>query len=173
MAATKCTEFIIVNRRTGKALQAAGIENGCAVTQAEIDRSEPQIWQSSTVKGGVKLINKASSKALDVMMSGTDSGTWAQIWEDVGSESQIWKTAGRTYKTLTHISSGKVLDIADMSEEDGANAQLWESIGGDNQQWKLCPLQEQKAASTVKKTTVKKSAPRKRTAKSAKLKIEN
>lgn len=162
MAMKKDAEFLIVNRRTGKALQATGIENGRVVSQAEITKADPQIWYSVTVKGGVKLKNKAASKVLDVMLGGTDNGTWAQTWEDVGGDSQIWKLTGRTYKTISHIVSGKVLDIENISEDEGANAQLWEDLSGENQQWKLVPLQE--SSETVSKTA-KKPAARKPAAK--------
>ena len=132
MAAKKAAEFRIVNRRSGKALQATGLENGLVVEQAEISKSDAQLWY--TVENGdmVKVFNKASGKVLDVMANGTVNGTWAQTWEDVDGESQFWKlvTVRPSYRKLLHVMSGKVLDIADMSEEDGAPAQIWDDVNG-------------------------------------------
>lgn len=171
MAAKKDDEFLIVNRRTGKALQATGLENGRPVSQAEITKSDAQIWCSADTEGGTKLMNKAASKVLDVMYGGNEDGTWAQTWEDVGGESQVWKLTGRVYKVITHAASGKVLDIENISDEDGAHAQLWEELGGENQQWKLVPLKEETVSVTkgvqkpaVKKAAVKKQAPAKKSA---------
>lgn len=165
MAAKKDDEFLIVNRRTGKALQATGLENGRPVCQAEITRSDAQVWYSTEATGGIKLTNKAASKVLDVMYGGNEDGTWAQTWEDVGGESQAWKLTGRAYKVISHVASGKVLDIENMSDEEGAHAQLWEDIGGENQQWKLVPLKEEtvKVTKSAPKTAAKKTAAKKQT----------
>lgn len=159
MASAKNKEFLIINRRSGKALQAGGLDNGLAVTQAEITKSDAQIWTMEKTTEGAKLINKAASKVLDVMTGGTENGTWAQTWEDVGGTSQFWTVTGTTYKKLLNNASGRVLDIADMSDENGANAQLWDDVGGENQQWKFASLEA--------KTTVTKKAPAKAPAKTS------
>lgn len=164
MAAKKDVEFLIVNCRTGKALQATGLENGRPVCQAEITKSDAQIWYSTDTHGGIKLMNKAASKALDVMYGGKEDGTWAQTWEDVGGESQVWKLTGRAKKVISHVASGKVLDIENMSDEEGAHAQLWEDLGGENQQWKLDPIKEETVPVTksIKKPAEKKVAAKRR-----------
>ena len=46
MAGKKTAEFMIVNRRSGKALQATGLENGLVVEQAEPAKTEAQVWTS-------------------------------------------------------------------------------------------------------------------------------
>lgn len=53
-------------------------------------------------EGGIKLFNKACGKVLDVMQGGTADGTWAQTWEDVGGESQLWQlvNVSSTYKKI-------------------------------------------------------------------------
>lgn len=161
--AAKKSEFLILNRRTGKALQASGTENGSAVVQAEIDNGEAQIWLAVETADGVKLLNKLSQKLLDVTTGGEDSGLPVQVWEDVNGASQVWKLAGRQYKKIINAASGKVLDIAGMCQETGAPAQIWEDIGGENQQWKLRDLAaETSKLKSVKKTVVKK--PEKKTA---------
>ena len=138
MAGKKTAEFMIVNRRSGKALQATGLDNGLVVEQAEPAKTDAQTWTSLETEGGVKFFNKACGKVLDVMANGTANGTWVQTWEDVDGESQLWKlvTVSPTYKKIVNVMADKALDIVDMSDEDGAPAQIWESVEGEGQQWK-------------------------------------
>ena len=166
MAAKKTEEFMIVNRRTGKALQASGTDNGQGVVQATPTGEDAQLWAQTKARGPMKLINKASGKALDLVHGGVENGTWAHIWEDVeDAPSQQWEIVKvtATYKKLQNVQAGKVLDIADMSEEDGAAAQLWDDVDGAGQQWKFVPAgekpqEEKPAAKTVTKTTRKPAA---------------
>ena len=159
MAGKKTAEFMIVNRRSGKALQATGLDNGLVVEQREPVKADAQIWTSVEAEGGVKLFNKACGKVLDVMQGGTADGTWAQTWENVGGESQLWtvENVTPTYKKLIHVLSGKALDIVDMSDEDGAPAQIWESVDGEGQQWKFVSTAPKAATKTVKKPAAKKA----------------
>ena len=152
-------EVMIVNRRSKKALQATGLDNGQVVEQAAATGADNQLWTIVEAEGGVKLFNKANGKVLDVMQGGTADGTWAQTWEDVGGESQLWtvENVTPTYKKLIHVLSGKVLDIVDMSDEDGAPAQIWESVDGEGQQWKLVSSAPKAATKTVKKPAAKKA----------------
>ncbi len=135
----KKEDMLIVNRRTGKALAATGTENGMVVAQAAITGEDAQLW--TPVKAGeyVKLVNKLSGKVLDVMHGGTEAGTWAQTWDNVEGESQLWQLVKvtATYKKLMNVQSGKVLDIVDMREDDGAPAQIWDDVDGVGQLWKL------------------------------------
>ena len=152
-------EVMIVNRRSKKALQATGLDNGQVVEQAAATGADNQLWTIVEAEGGVKLFNKANGKVLDVMQGGTADGTWAQTWEDVGGESQLWtvENVTPTYKKLIHVLSGKALDIVDMSDEDGAPAQIWESVDGEGQQWKLVSSAPKAATKTVKKPAAKKA----------------
>jgi len=158
MAAKKTAEFMIVNRRTGKALQAAGTDNGQNVFQAAPTGEDAQLWVQSGSRGPVKLINKASGKTLDVVQGGVESGTWAHIWDDVeDAPSQKWELVKltATYKKLVNVQAGKVLDIVDMSDDDGASAQLWDDVGGEGQQWKFVPAEAQAPTKTVTRTAKK------------------
>lgn len=161
MAARKTAEFMIVNRRSGKALQATGTENGQVVEQAAPTGNDEQLWTAMKAGGSVKLVHKLSGKVLDVMENGTSNGAWLQIWEDVNGESQLWEEVKLTvtYKKLRNVMSGKMLDIVDMSNEDGAPAQIWEDVEGEGQQWKyVVPGEKKKAA--VRKPAAKKAAPK-------------
>ncbi len=159
MAGKKTAEFMIVNRRSGKALQATGLDNGLVVEQAEPAKTDAQTWSMVETQGGVKLFNKACGKVLDVMANGTVNGTWVQTWEDVDGESQLWQlvTVSPTYKKLVNVMADKALDIVDMSDEDGAPAQIWESVEGEGQQWKFVSTQPKAATKTVRKTAPKKA----------------
>lgn len=150
MAGKKTAEFMIVNRRSGKALQATGLDNGLVVEQAEPAKTDAQTWSMVETQGGVKLFNKACGKVLDVMANGTVNGTWVQTWEDVDGESQLWQlvTVSPTYKKLVNVMADKALDIVDMSDEDGAPAQIWESVEGEGQQWKFVSTQPKAAPKT-------------------------
>jgi len=161
MAAKKTAEFMIVNRRSKKALQATGTENGLVVEQSAPTGSDAQLWTAVKADDAVKLVNKLSGKVLDVMAEGTGDGAWAQTWEDVGGGSQMWQivTVTATYKKLLNVRSGKVLDVVDMSDEDGAPAQIWEDVDGAGQQWKFVPAE--KAVKPVKKAAAKKPGPKK------------
>ena len=138
-AKEKLGEVMIMNRRTGKVLQCTGLDNGQVVVQAAPTSEDVQLWTPVKVNGGVKLVNKASGKVLDVMHGGVEAGTWAQTWEDVGGGSQLWQIVKitATYKKLINVQSGKALDIVDMREDDGAPAQIWDDVDGAGQQWKL------------------------------------
>ena len=156
MAGKKTAEFMIVNRRSGKALQATGLDNGLVVEQAEPAKTDAQTWTSLETEGGVKFFNKACGKVLDVMANGTVNGTWVQTWEDVDGESQLWKlvTVSPTYKKIVNVMADKALDIVDMSDEDGAPAQIWESVEGEGQQWKFVSTAP-KAAAAKEETALK------------------
>jgi len=169
MAGKKESEILIVNRRSGKALQATGLDNGLAVKQADINKSDAQVWTMQKVSRGVKFINKAASKVLDVMSGGTENGTWAQTWDDVDGDTQFWTVSGTTYKKIKNRASGKTLDIMDMSDEEGAPAQIWEDVGGENQQWKFVPFETKTAVTkTAKKPAVKKISAKKTASKAEK-----
>ena len=43
--------FLIVNRRSGKALQATGLDNGLVVEQSDVTYQDSQLWQEIKVKG--------------------------------------------------------------------------------------------------------------------------
>ena len=55
-------EVMIVNRRSKKALQATGLDNGQVVEQAAATGADNQLWTIVEAEGGVKLFNKANGK---------------------------------------------------------------------------------------------------------------
>lgn len=158
MAIRKSKEVMIINRRSKKALQATGLDNGCVVEQAAPIGSDAQLWLVEKSGEAVKLTNKHNGKVLDVMAEGTCSGAWLQTWEDVGGGSQLWQIADvtATYKKLVNVRAQRVVDIVDMSDDNGAPAQLWDDVDGVGQQWKLVEpekvVKSEKPAKSVTKT---------------------
>lgn len=159
--------LLIINRRTGKALQSTGLDDGMVVEQAAITGGDAQLWTPVKVGKNVKLRNKQSGKVLDVMHGGTEAGTWAQTWKDVDGDSQLWQLVRvtATYKKLMNVQSGKMLDIVDMRDDDGAPAQIWDDVDGVGQQWKLA--EPQAVIKAGAKPAPKKRAPRKAKAEAA------
>ena len=164
-AREKREEIMIVNRRTGKALQSTGPDNGQIVEQATPNGSDAQLWTPVKAPGrAFKLVNKQNGKVLDVTHGSTEAGTWAQTWEDVADgESQVWKweKVTSTYKKLINVQSGKVLDIVEMREDDGAPAQIWDDVEGIGQQWKLVSAEADSAPAAEQAPTEKEPAPKK------------
>lgn len=167
MTAKKIKEVMIINRRSKKALQASGLDNGCVVEQAEPTGGAEQLWAVEKIDGAVKITNIKNGKVLDVMTEGVENGTWLQTWEDAGSESQRWVVADvtATYKKLVNVRAEKVVDIAEMSDADGAPAQLWEDVDGEGQQWKL--IAPEKAVKSAKPKSTTKTVKAKSAAKKA------
>ena len=91
MAGKKTAEFMIVNRRSGKALQATGLDNGLVVEQREPVKADAQIWTSVEAEGGIKLFNKACGKVLDVMANGTVNGTSRPAAPPVPGRHSVWR----------------------------------------------------------------------------------
>lgn len=136
----KKEDMLIINRRTGKALQCTETENGSVAGQAQVNGSDAQLWSPVGSGRTFKLRNKLSGKVLDVVGGGTQAGSWAQVWDDVADgHSQVWQwvKVTATYRKLMNVQSGKVLDIVDMRDDDGAPAQIWDDVDGAGQQWKL------------------------------------
>ncbi len=182
----KKEDMLIINRRTGKALQCAGTENGDVAVQAEVNGSDAQLWSPVGTGRTFKLRNKLSGKVLDVVGGGTEAGARAQIWDDVADgHSQVWQwlKVTATYRKLMNTQSGKVLDIVDMREDDGAPAQIWDDVDGAGQQWKLvesstasaeeeAPQEEAPKEEPPKEEAPKEEAPKKRPSRKAKAAAE-
>lgn len=161
--------YLIINRRSGKAIRATGLDNGLVVEQAKITYADSELWTIKKTKTGSIITNKAAAKVLDVMQGGTENGTWVQTWENLSGESQLWdvRASSRGYKKITNIMADKVLDIKDLGDEDGTPAQIWENIGGENQEWKLEEFPKSETVEKVKKP-VKKAVVKETPAKSVK-----
>jgi hypothetical protein len=86
-----------------------------------------------------KVLNVATSNALDIVGAGTNNGDDAQQYDYVGGASQQWtvQSVGDGYYKLINENSGKALDVASVSTADGATVHQWDYVGGENQQWAI------------------------------------
>ncbi|MFZ5989731.1 MAG: RICIN domain-containing protein, partial [Bacillota bacterium] len=86
-----------------------------------------------------KLVNKNSSKLVDVKDASTADGAAIIQWRDNGGSNQQWQLidVGGGYKKIVCLNSGKVLDVKDQSTANGGSVILWSYNGGANQQWRL------------------------------------
>lgn len=151
MAGKTEKKYVLINRRSGKALAVCGTN----AVQMTADGSEAQIWCAVPVTGTeLKLVHKATGLTLNVSGE-AENGAALTLAEE---SEQTWKltTTTKGFRKLVHVASGKVVDIKDISDTDGAAAQLWDFVKGENQEWVA--------------NEVEKKAPAKRAAKTAKAK---
>lgn len=131
--------FKIVNRNSGKALDAGGTANGTQITQWTYSGANNQRWTLlDRGSSQFSIIGVASGKALEANGSGTANGTKIQLWTYGGGNNQKWKftaTSGGFYRVTPVHASGGCLDVNGNSTANGALVQLWTYGGGNNQQW--------------------------------------
>ena len=146
--------YSIRSKQSEKALEAELCEGSNKVQMNPYNGGDNQQWQFVASEDQYyKLLNKSTGKALDIMLGGSENGTWLHQWDSVSSDSQLWyveETSDGFYKIKSKV-SGKCVDIVGMSQEDGTRQQIWEDLNGDNQQWKLEQIVEKKPAKTTEK----------------------
>ena len=86
-----------------------------------------------------KLLNLATSNALDIVGAGTQNGDDAQQWDYLDGASQQWtvESTGDGYYKLVNANSGKVLDVEGVSQDNGARLHQWDDVDGQNQQFDI------------------------------------
>lgn len=89
-----------------------------------------------------KLVNKNSTKVLDVIDGSTANAAEIVQWADNGSLSQQWYVINLEggYKKIVNVKSGKTLDVKDASTADGGRLIQYTGNGGNNQQWKFTDI---------------------------------
>ena len=85
------------------------------------------------------LVNRTSSKALDVFGKATTDGARLTQWARNDGTNQQWQfvSSGDGYYRIRSRLSGKVLDVANFSTADGGSIVQWADGNGTNQQWRL------------------------------------
>lgn len=99
---------------------------------SEIDNNEIKLVN-------VKFIQASSQRALSVENASIDNGTDLILYDNKGTQEQIWtleKTENGNFKII-NSNSLRLIGISGGSTEEGANALQWDDDGSDNQQWKL------------------------------------
>ncbi len=96
---------------------------------------------STVPKTGVNylIINRNSSKFLDVINASTADGANVQQYSNTVNNCQRWKLvdAGSGYYQIVNVNSGKLLEVVNASTADGGNVQQYTNNGNNCQKWRL------------------------------------
>ncbi len=85
-----------------------------------------------------KIINKVSSKALDVAGGKIDNGTSIIQWEFNGGNNQKWEfKEDGDYVQIINRATGKCVDVEGGKQENGTKIIQWENNKGNNQLWEI------------------------------------
>lgn len=82
------------------------------------------------------VVNRNSSKLLEVFSAATTDGAAVGQWANTGHPTQVWRISdlGSTV-TLTNVNSGKLLEIPSAQTASGVDAVQWGSTGHATQKW--------------------------------------
>jgi hypothetical protein len=136
------TEYKLINRNSGKALDVAGqsTTNGANIAQWDYWGGNNQKWNIVGVGNYYRITNINSGKSMEINSASTANGGNAAQWDYNSGNHQQWTiTAVGNYYRITNRNSGKALDIDQSSTANGGNAQQWDYWGGNNQQWQIVP----------------------------------
>ncbi len=139
------TKYKIVNKNSGKVLDARNGARASQLVQWTDNGSSSQRWYLVDMGSGYKKIVSASSRyVLDVQDSSSADGTSIIQWYSNGGNNQQWQfiDAGDGYYKVKNRSSTKILDVYKWSTDDGGIIQQWSDVTGSNQDWKFVPVND-------------------------------
>ncbi|AEV69316.1 RICIN domain-containing protein [Acetivibrio clariflavus] len=142
---TDTTKYKIVNRNSGKVLDARDGTRASQLVQWTDNGSESQKWYLVDMGSGYKkIVSVSSGYVLDIKDDSKSDGAAIIQWYSNGGYNQQWQLidAGGGYYKLKSRSSGKILDVYKWSTEDGGVIQQWSDVDGSNQQWMLVPVND-------------------------------
>jgi len=142
---TDTTKYKIVNRNSGKVLDARDGTRASQLVQWTDNGSESQKWYLVDMGSGYKkIVSVSSGYVLDIKDDSRSDGAAVILWYSNGGNNQQWQLidAGGGYYKLKSRSSGKILDVYKWSTEDGGVIQQWSDVDGSNQQWMLVPVND-------------------------------
>lgn len=85
-----------------------------------------------------KIINKATSKCIDVSGGKVDNGTPIIQWEFKGGNNQLWEfKEDNGYVQIINKGTGKCIDVEGAKMADGTPIIQWENNKGNNQLWEV------------------------------------
>ncbi|WP_330676643.1 beta-glucanase [Butyrivibrio sp. DSM 10294] len=85
-----------------------------------------------------KIVNFASSMAMDVQGNRRDNGTNVLQYYYRGNANQKWYFVKEgNYYIIKNASTGKALSVQDSASWDGANVYQWDYYGDDSQKWEI------------------------------------
>jgi hypothetical protein len=140
--------FYIVNRKSGKMLDVAGLQtaNFSNVAQYGGTGGTNQQWTLSQLTGGYySIIGVQSAKGLQIDQASTADGGDVNINTYTAGLHQQWQfiAVGSGYYRIVNRNSGKDLDIYNQSIDNSAEVMQWGYWGGENQQWALIKVNAQ------------------------------
>ncbi|SED39061.1 Ricin-type beta-trefoil lectin domain-like [Amycolatopsis tolypomycina] len=117
----------------------AGLTTVLAATAAVVSGAGAASAATVDTTAWYLLLNRTSSKAMDVSGVSTADGAAVHQWSRHDGANQQWQfvDSGNGYYRLKSKNSGKVLDVAGRSTADGAKVQQWTDLNGTNQQFRL------------------------------------
>lgn len=129
-------------------------EDGAELRLGKYEHKPEQEWLFDRVgENAYRIHCRANGKVIDLMMAGTDNGTWLHLWDDVLGSSQMWTLVPENDGTVRLVSpwaSGKCVDTVGMGSPAGAILQIWQESPGVDQLWTIRAVKDRKAAEEVK-----------------------
>lgn len=125
-------------------------EDGAELRLGKYEHKPEQEWLFDRVgENAYRIHCRANGKVIDLMMAGTDNGTWLHLWDDVLGSSQMWTLVPENDGTVRLVSpwaSGKCVDTVGMGSPAGAILQIWQESPGVDQLWTIRAVKDRKAA---------------------------
>jgi hypothetical protein len=141
--AVKGTSYTLVNRNSGLCAGVTGSSgsDGANVAQHACGSASSQWVLDPTADGYYRLINRGSSKALDVADCATGGGADVRQWAWLDNACQQYQVipSGEGWVRLHNRNSGKVLNVAGCGTGDGVNIDQTTWSGNNCQQFRLHP----------------------------------
>lgn len=135
--------YRVMNRKSGKAMQAAGAgtSNGTQIDQWSYSGGSHQRW-TLTDRGGQQLsmIGVQSGKAIDITGQSTAAGALVKLYSYWGGGNQKFTfipTSSRFYRIRPVHAPDKYVEIVGASTADGAKVNQWSFVNGAHQEWSL------------------------------------
>lgn len=101
---------------------------------AELDAL--QVYGSAALDTQFQVVNRTSSKLLEVLSALTTDGAAVGQWGSTGNATQRWNLHPVTGAVqLINVNSGKLLEIPSAQTADGVDAVQWGSTGSATQNW--------------------------------------
>ncbi|HEX6683028.1 MAG TPA: RICIN domain-containing protein [Candidatus Limnocylindrales bacterium] len=142
-AAARDTFYTIANRNSGLCAGVTGSSgsDGANVVQAGCGVTSSQWVLDPTADGYYRLINRSSSKALDVVNCGTGDGVDVGQWAWLDNACQQWQVipTGDGWFRLQNRNSGRVLNATGCGTTEGSNVDQSSWTGSNCQQFRLQP----------------------------------
>lgn len=138
----KATTFVLVNRRSGKAIDVPGssTQQGTGLIQYTRHGNNNQRWRLSDLGSRVyHVVNVNSSLLADVSGGSSADDTAIIQWPNAGGTNQHWMLTdtGDGHFKIVNVRSGKVMGVRGDAITDGAAIVQQTDNGSLSQQWRL------------------------------------